>query len=148
MLYDDLPKAIGAVIRSARQQKGLSMEELGKLVGVRKGTIGKWESGTTAKIAPDKLEKVSQVLGVPIAQTAVTVYKTDQVCKNRKEKRETAKGVVFQEWGQDTLALIETFSRLTLEGQKKVLEYSQDLVDNAKYNQQAQEYKADKEQDI
>ena len=134
MLYDDLPKIVGGTIRSARQQKGLSMEELGKLVGVQKGTIGKWESGATQKIAPDKLEKLSQVLGIPIAQIAETKYKSDQAFKNRVEKREAAKGTVYQEWGQNALDLMETFSNLTLKGQEKLLEYAQDLIGNVQYD--------------
>ena len=43
--------------------------------------------------------------------------------------------------------MIEAFSILTMEGQKKAVVYMEDLAGNARYNQVAQELKADREQD-
>lgn len=147
MLYDDLQKAIGRTIRNARLEKGLTLDELGKQVGITKATLCKYEAGTINKIAPDRLEKLSQILGVPIAQVASTYYESDRAFSDRTQKMQAAKDLLLQCWGQNALAMIETFSILTVEGQKKAVVYMEDLAGNARYNQVAQELKADRERD-
>ena len=132
MLYDDLQKAIGRTIRNARLEKGLTLDELGKQVGITKATLCKYEAGTINKIAPDRLEKLSE---------------SDRAFSDRTQKMQAAKDLLLQCWGQNALAMIEAFSILTMEGQKKAVVYMEDLAGNARYNQVAQELKADREQD-
>lgn len=144
MLYDDLSKAIGRTIRNARLAKGLTLDELGKQVGLTKATLCKYEAGTINKIAPDRLKKLSEILDVPIMQVASTYYESDLSFADRVQKIQAAKDLIAQCWGQNALAMIEAFSDLTSEGQTKVLDYAKDLAGNARYNQQAQEAKADR----
>lgn len=55
---------IGEKIKSLRLEKGLSLEELGKSVGVSKSTAQKWESGYIANMKRDKISLLAKVLGV------------------------------------------------------------------------------------
>ena len=54
---------MGEKIYNLRMQKGLTLEELGNMVGVGKSTVRKWENGMIANMKRDKILKVSEALG-------------------------------------------------------------------------------------
>ena len=53
---------MGEKIYNLRVQKGLTLEELGNMVGVGKSTVRKWENGMIANMKRDKILKVSEAL--------------------------------------------------------------------------------------
>ena len=53
---------MGQKIYNLRIQKGLTLEELGNMVGVGKSTVRKWENGMIANMRRDKILKVSEAL--------------------------------------------------------------------------------------
>ena len=53
---------MGQKIYNLRIQKGLTLEELGNMVGVGKSTVRKWENGMIANMKRDNILKVSEVL--------------------------------------------------------------------------------------
>ena len=54
----------GRNILEARKNAGLTMEELGKMVGVSRATIKRYESGEIANIPDDKIEKIAKATKV------------------------------------------------------------------------------------
>lgn len=56
---------IGAKIRAARLGKGITQEELGRMLGVQKSAIAKYESGRVVNIKRSTLKKISDILGIP-----------------------------------------------------------------------------------
>ena len=55
---------VGEKIRSARIAKGMTQEELGKILGVQKSAIAKYEKGRVVNIKRSTLKKISDVLGI------------------------------------------------------------------------------------
>lgn len=55
---------IGQKIRNARLAKNLTQEELGKLVGVQKSAIAKYESGRVVNIKRSTLQKITSALNI------------------------------------------------------------------------------------
>lgn len=55
---------IGDKIKSARVEKGMTQEELGKLLGVQKSAIAKYESGRVVNIKRTTLKKISDILDI------------------------------------------------------------------------------------
>lgn len=55
---------IGDKIRAARLAKGMTQEELGELVGVKKSAIAKYESGRVVNIKRSTLQKIIKVLNM------------------------------------------------------------------------------------
>lgn len=53
---------IGQMIKEARMSKGLTQEELGKLVGVQKSAVAKWENGRVVNIKRSSLKKLAIAL--------------------------------------------------------------------------------------
>lgn len=56
---------IGQKIKKARLAMGYTQEELGKLMGVQKSAVAKWESGRVVNIKRSVLVKLSEVLDIP-----------------------------------------------------------------------------------
>lgn len=55
---------IGEKIKYLRTKQGLSLEDLGKKVGVGKSTIRKWETGTIANMRQNKVKSLAKALNV------------------------------------------------------------------------------------
>ena len=55
---------IGEKIRNARIAKGLTQEELGKMVGLQKSAIAKYENGRVVNIKRSTLQKLTQALNL------------------------------------------------------------------------------------
>ena len=55
---------IGEKIHRARKAKGMTMEELGKMIGVRRATISRYESGVITDIPPSGIVAISKALDV------------------------------------------------------------------------------------
>lgn len=56
---------IGTKIKAARIANGMTQEELGKILGVQKSAIAKYESGRVVNIKRSTLKKISDVLDIP-----------------------------------------------------------------------------------
>ena len=60
--------SIGKNIERYRRARGLSMEELGTLLGVSRQTVFRYENGKIENIPRERLEKIAAVLGVSPSQ--------------------------------------------------------------------------------
>lgn len=50
-------------IKALRQEKGLTLEQVAKVVGVGKSTVRKWETGMIANMRRDKIADLAKALG-------------------------------------------------------------------------------------
>ena len=55
---------IGGKIHQARKAKGMTMEELGNIVGVGKSAINKYETGIVTDIPPSRIDAIARALDV------------------------------------------------------------------------------------
>lgn len=55
---------IGQRIKKRREEMSLTLEEVGKYVGVSRATIQRYESGTITSIPSDRIESLSKILKV------------------------------------------------------------------------------------
>lgn len=53
------------LIKQRREDKHLTMEQLGKLVGVQKSAVSKWEHGRVGTMKTDTAMKLAKVLDIP-----------------------------------------------------------------------------------
>ena len=54
----------GEKIKALRLERGMTLEQVGDVVGVGKSTVRKWESGQIANMRRDKIALLAQALGV------------------------------------------------------------------------------------
>jgi len=59
---------LSEVIKTRRLELGLSMEDIGKAVGVNRATVMRWESGSIRNIRKDKLLSLAEALGTTPGQ--------------------------------------------------------------------------------
>ena len=55
---------MGDIIKQLRLEKGLTQEEWGEIVGVKKAAVQKWESGRVKNLRRDVIEELSNYFGV------------------------------------------------------------------------------------
>lgn len=53
----------GELIKALRKKRGMTLEEVGNIVGVSKSTVRKWETGDIANIRRDKIAALAKALG-------------------------------------------------------------------------------------
>lgn len=56
---------IGDYIKKLRTENGYSQEELGKMLGVQRAAVQKWECGTVKNLKRDTIKKLSEIFNVP-----------------------------------------------------------------------------------
>ena len=56
---------IGIRIKNRRKEIGMTQEELGKIIGVTKATINKYETGIVVNMKRPTVEKIAKALDVP-----------------------------------------------------------------------------------
>lgn len=57
-------KAMENILKTKRLEKGMTLEEVGKIVGVGKSTVRKWENGMIENMGRDKIVSLSKALGI------------------------------------------------------------------------------------
>ena len=93
---------IGEKIRDARLAKGLTQEELGKLVGLQKSAIAKYENGRVVNIKRSTLQKLANALDLRGSDLIIE--------SNPKEAAELSAKVLLDMELMDTIELYYTLS--------------------------------------
>lgn len=60
-------KAVGLRIKSIRQEKGMTLEEFGKLFGAGKGLVSRWENGLSLPNA-ERLKAIAKIGDITVSQ--------------------------------------------------------------------------------
>lgn len=107
--------AIGQKIKKARIEKGLTQEELGKIVGVQKSAIAKYESGRVVNIKRSTLQKIASALSLRPSELVF-----------EESPRETADLHVRILTDFDLMDVLKDYYKLSPENQKIV----KDLIRN------------------
>lgn len=50
-------------IKKLRKERGMTLEQVGNIVGVGRSTVRKWENGSIANMRRDKIAKLAEALG-------------------------------------------------------------------------------------
>ena len=93
-------------IKELRKAKGLTLEEVGDMVGVGKSTVRKWETGIIANMKRDKIAALAKALDTTPAYLMGW-------------KEETPEKIQLNE-GEEML--LDLFRRVPVESQKMVLD--------------------------
>ena len=100
---------IGEKIKNARLAKGLTQEELGKLVGLQKSAIAKYENGRVVNIKRSTLQKLA---------TALSLKGSDLIIQsNPKEAAELSAKVLLD---IELMGALEQYYTLSAEKQKMI----------------------------
>lgn len=100
---------LGQIIRDARIARGLTQEELGKLVGLQKSAIAKYENGRVVNIKRSTLQKLAKALDL---RGSDLVIESDP-----EEAAELSARVLLDD---ELMSVIEKYYTLSAEKQKMI----------------------------
>ena len=125
---------IGQKIKTLREEKGMTLEELGNKVGVGKSTVRKWETGMIANMRRDKIAKVASALETSPAylmgweqepvkeeKPAITTPKTN----SEPDKSETTTEETFKRKGVKIPVLGEVAEGVPIEAIEDIIDYEE-----------------------
>ena len=99
-------------IKELRQERGLTLEQVAKVVGVGKSTVRKWETGMIANMKRDKIASLAKALGTTPAY----------LMGWKEQPKENAPSPTIKELSEGEKALLELFNRVPEDQQKLVLQ--------------------------
>lgn len=99
-------------IKELRQEQGLTLEQVAKVVGVGKSTVRKWETGMIANMKRDKIADLAKALGT----TPAYLMGWNDIPK------ETPPSPTIEELSEGEKALLELFKRVPEDQQNLVLQ--------------------------
>lgn len=108
------------VINILKKEKGLTNAQIAKMSGVTLSTLDKITSGINTNPKLDTLQAICSVLGCTLNDFMDTPPKS----KNSPETDDSASGET---------QLVSLYRELNEEGQKKLVDYADDLVSSGKY---------------
>lgn len=114
----------GQVIKFLREDAGMTQTELGKILGVNKSTIQKYENGMVQNLKIKTIRTLCETFVVP---SWYFIYPE----KSSFEKEKVARIKLRQ-----TLLLAKIYDQLTEEGQKRIYLYLKDISEISHYRKQ------------
>lgn len=118
---------VGELISFFRKQSGMTIDELSAKSGVPKGTLNKIIGGVTKAPTLDNMKSIAKALGKTLADF------DDEPITAEKIPGGAGSGAE-DEPGDDLRAvLIRNFDQLNQEGQERLVETSDDMVNSGKY---------------
>lgn len=112
----------GAKIKQLRESLDMTQEELGKLLGVKKAAINKYETGTVVNLKRSTIENLCNIFNV-----------TPQYLLSDSDLSPSSSSAPELELTEQEERLICICRSLNEEGRERLVEYGDDLVASGKY---------------
>jgi transcriptional regulator with XRE-family HTH domain len=113
---------IGQLIKQSRLNRGLTQEELGELVGVKKSAVAKWENGRVSEIGRSNLQGLAKALGLDpadlIGEDGVEVRK-----RIKKDPKAAAAKAAELLSDQDFIDLYTLYKSLSQEKKNQIRDF-------------------------
>lgn len=114
---------IGYYIRQLRNEKGLTQEQLGALVGVQKAAVQKWENGSVQNLKRATIKKLAEIFNVSPASFVK--------CENETDAKRPTDSDRLQ--SPNEKRIFDNILQLNDNGIEALADYSDFLVDQDKF---------------
>lgn len=140
-----LDMTMGERIKALREEKKMSQEELGKLCGVNRAAVNKWETGQVENIKRSTIQKLSEIFNKTPCfimcfdednkASTEQLQAFDQQYNQNNELAEEVKVIegIEKFFGSSAVEIIELFNELNELGKTKAIENLTDLAELTKY---------------
>lgn len=123
---------IGQIIYNRRKELGLTLEEVGKAVGVGKSTVKKWEDGYISNMKRDKIALLAKVLDInPVvlvsSDNSMNVSLPSMV-EDKAEEYASSLYLPTDERKLLTKEMLAKFEALSVIGMKKAIDRIDELI--------------------
>ena len=122
---------MGERIHELRVQHKMSMDELGKYLGVGKTAIHKYEKGMVENLPRSTIQKMATLFGV--SPSYLMCF--DEWDENSEALSDEVKLIerIQIKWGKDVVSIIQNYCELNEEGQRILCVTSETLCELNKY---------------
>ncbi len=119
--------SIGEKIKQARIAKGYTQEELGKLIGVQKSAVAKYEKGRVVNIKRSVLSKISKILDIPPVELVSDIE--EKPVETANKLADLFLGIEIKETDTEVKIMLEEYNSLNEQKKAQVREYVHFLVE-------------------
>ena len=110
----------GQRIKTLRLSRGLSQEELGEMIGVKKAAINKYENGIVVNLKRSTIARLSEALEV--SPSYLMGFEDKEKPTPVSESGLSEVQIIFEQLSEDNRAKLLELSRLYLDAQNKTEE--------------------------
>ena len=125
---------MGERIRYLRESANMTQDELGELLGVQKSAVAKYENGKVENIKRSTIKKMAEIFGVSACY--LMGFDEDEEKIKSLSKQVTLLQAIQDQWGKDSVKILELFTGLNSDGQKKALSSLEDISELSKYRKE------------
>lgn len=122
---------MGERIKYLRESIGMTQDELGEKIGVQKSAIVKYEKGKVENIKRSAIKTMAEIFNV--SPCYLMGFDEDEDEIKTISKQVALLQAVQDQWGKDSVKMLELFTGLNPDGQKKALNQLEDLSEIPKY---------------
>lgn len=122
---------MGNIIKHLREAKELSQDELGKMVGVNRAAVSKWEKGRVENLKISTIKNLCNVFNVTPCQLMGWEDDFNKQCI-LSSKVNLIEKIQFQ-YGNESVEMLSHFNKLNSIGKEKAIENTIDLASIPKY---------------
>lgn len=116
---------VGQKIKQLRISKGLTQEELGEMLGVKKAAVQKYESGQVQNLKQSTIKKLCEVFNKYPDYFIFDDFDS-QLEKELRQEVEFVQ-IIEKKYGKDVISIFEVVIDLNEESKKKVFDYVTDM---------------------
>lgn len=125
---------MGEYIRQLRIERGMSQEDLGKIVGVNRAAVQKWEKGSVENIKRSTIKKLSQVFNV--SPCDLMKWDDEENSSRIVQPVLTLNEQIEQAYGKDVLDLLNKIRKLDSVDRAMIQSGVDALLNQDKYSTQ------------
>lgn len=127
----------GTKIKELRKAQGMTQEELGELLGVKKAAIQKYEKGEIVNLKLATIKKLCEVFHMPPGRLIFPEAEEMDQKHNSKQLHFEVKVIEDIEtmYGMEALEMIEGFTKLNDKGKSRALDMLDDMASLEKYTE-------------
>lgn len=117
--------SVGLTIKKLRQEKGLTQEELGVLLGVKKAAVQKYESGQVQNLKHSTIKRLCEIFD---KNPIVFIFNEAELLNEEQLSKEVSLLEDIQRtYGKEVIELLQAFVTLDETGKAKVIDYATDM---------------------
>lgn len=126
---------MGAIIKQLRLQKGITQEELGKVIGVQKSAIRKYESGMVQNIKRSSIKKLADFFGVSPSyllgyeDSSTTITNNNGIIGDQNHGNTIIVETSSESVGEIEAELLALCKKMSLQQKAKLLTLAYELIE-------------------
>lgn len=120
---------IGERMKRLRIEKGMTQEEVGKILGITKGAVQKYENGHITNLRADMIKQLCILFGIAPAYFIFDNVAEDYSSSNSRDLRK----MVIMHFGERFVSFLDVLNMLNEDGRQKVIDYTNDLAEIGRY---------------